>query len=368
MKISFIGEVMLGREVGAKFSKQPYTIVEEELKSCLNQSDYTFANLEAPINDTKISEDHLMMFNGKSETLKEVDFINGFSLANNHINDTGSGGIYETIINLEKQGFQHNGIYTKYYEPLKIENGYNKIAIICCTDVLNTHLEENFEYNLLWLNNKEVIFNAIKKCKEDGFFVILYVHGGIMFSRYPNPLFRNDIRSLIDEGADSVITIHPHVLGGHEVYKDKYIFYSLGDFIMDGHSERRREATVLNIEINNNILKNFEIKPTFINKKLETVIPNKKRYAKILKSWNEVSKSLKRYSNEKEYEVFYKKQFKKELSQHMRSTIMFQLKYKSPFDFFELIFSRFKDFKNMSRWFFKDTSKMRNNLEDESML
>ena len=60
--------------------------------------------------------------------------------------------------------------------------------------------------------------------------------------------------------------------------------------------------------------------------------------------------------------------FKREILLHAISTIKFQIKEKSIFDFIKIIFSRAKDFKNMGRWMMKDTSEMRNNLEDKSML
>ena len=50
------------------------------------------------------------------------------------------------------------------------------------------------------------------------------------------------------------------------------------------------------------------------------------------------------------------------------STMIFQLKNKSLLDFIKLLLIRSKDFKNMARWMLKDTSKMRNNLEDKTML
>jgi len=37
----------------------------------------------------------------------------------------------------------------------------------------------------------------------------------------------------IDAGADLVIGSHPHVIEPIETYKDKFIFYSLGNFIFD---------------------------------------------------------------------------------------------------------------------------------------
>jgi hypothetical protein len=39
--------------------------------------------------------------------------------------------------------------------------------------------------------------------------------------------------TFVDAGADLVIGAHPHVVQPIEVYKDKAIFYSLGNFIFD---------------------------------------------------------------------------------------------------------------------------------------
>ena len=38
---------------------------------------------------------------------------------------------------------------------------------------------------------------------------------------------------MIDAGADLIIGTHPHVAEEIEQYKEKYIFYSLGNFVFD---------------------------------------------------------------------------------------------------------------------------------------
>jgi len=245
--IYFIGEIMLGREVRQKFSENKYKIVSSDLRKDIETSDYVLANLEAPISDTS-HENDIMTFVAKSEILEEVNFVDAFSLANNHINDAGSIGIEDTINALEKDGFIWNGLYENEYKPILFEQNNIKCAILCCTDVINIEIEDqNFNRKLLWLDD-EIIDDVINEYKEKGYFVILYVHGGIMFSRYPNPAFRSALHSKIDKGVDSIITVHPHVIGCEETYKGKKIFYSLGDFIMDGHSERRRSSMILNIK------------------------------------------------------------------------------------------------------------------------
>jgi hypothetical protein len=306
-----------------------------------------------------------MTFIAKPETLKEVDFVDAFSLANNHINDANTIGIEESIKHLEENNFEWNGFFQDKYEPILFEKNSIKCAVICCTDVINIEIEdENFKRKLLWLDDK-IIDDVINEYKEKGYFVILYVHGGIMFSRYPNPAFRSALHSQIDKGVDSIITVHPHVIGCDETYKGKKIFYSLGDFIMDGHSERR-SSMILNLKIKKDFSLTYDLIPTYINNSLGTELASDKKKEKLLKSWKVVSEKL--ALNGVGYTSFYNKKYRQEIFLHILSTLSYQIKNKSFVDLIKVLISRAKDFKNMGRWLMKDTSKMRNNLEDKTML
>lgn len=80
----------------------------------------------------------------------------------------------------------------------------------------------------LYLNK---IKKLIKSLKQEGYFVIPYFHWGYEHVRIPSPRKRKIAKSCIDAGADIVIGAHPHVFQAYEVYKDKYIYYSLGNAV-----------------------------------------------------------------------------------------------------------------------------------------
>lgn len=46
----------------------------------------------------------------------------------------------------------------------------------------------------------------------------------------------------IDLGADIVFGAHPHVIQPMELYRGKYIFYSLGNFIFDHETKPSKEG------------------------------------------------------------------------------------------------------------------------------
>ena len=56
----------------------------------------------------------------------------------------------------------------------------------------------------------------------------------------------------IDEGADLVIVHHPHIIQGVEVYNNKLIAHSLGNFIFDLNYPETYPSMILNVDVNQN--------------------------------------------------------------------------------------------------------------------
>ena len=69
----------------------------------------------------------------------------------------------------------------------------------------------------------------------------------------------------IDSGADVVIGHHPHWVQEYEVYKNKPIYYSLGNLVFDQMwSEKTRKGLVVRLTFSGNQLVNKEEIPTKI--------------------------------------------------------------------------------------------------------
>ena len=67
-------------------------------------------------------------------------------------------------------------------------------------------------------------------------FVIVCLHHGEEYQDKHNDKDQTRFaRHAIDSGADLVVGTHPHVLQGIEVYKNRLIFYSLGNFVFGGN-------------------------------------------------------------------------------------------------------------------------------------
>ncbi len=354
MKISFVGDIMLGRFVGEKYATQAYQVLSPGILSLLEQSEYRIANLESPVVDV-LSTDSLK-FSANPSLLSQFKWVSCFSLSNNHINDFGTAGMWQTISHLKENSINYNGLFSNTYEPFLIDDGVNKVAIVMCADMMNYEFDENCIYKTIRIDDL-LLNEVIIKYKGLGYLVILYAHVGILFTRYPNPLIRDFVHQQVDNGVDCIITVHSHVLGGMESYKGVPIFYSLGDFLMDGASFRRRKSCVLNLTIIDNRIVNWDITPTITDLDFQVKIADDRLQKEILKSFNMVSLRMQDYNFD--YNSFYKFQYKKELLYHSMSTLKYTYNTKGIYGLLKILGVRFYDVLAMIRRMCTDRSKMR---------
>ena len=159
------------------------------------------------------------------------------SAANNHAGDFGEAGRAMTRKVLDKLGIKHAGSNKGQYSTTYIERKGKKMAFI------------GFGTNSISLNvnNLGAARAAVRAADKNADIVVVTFHGGAegaKSQRVPNrteifygerrgnlPLFS---KTVIDAGADLVIGHGPHVLRGIQIYKDRLIAYSLGNFATYG--------------------------------------------------------------------------------------------------------------------------------------
>lgn len=319
MHLAIVGDICLGRYIREKYIKSKIEFVSQSvIERITAKNGKVIANLESPISGS--NENEGIRFAGNPAMLKQFTWVDCFSLANNHINDFGEEAIESTIQALNNYGIAYNGIYKDEYLPYVIEEDGCKIAIVCCAPRVNEPFAENCKYRLL-LNNDPLLYETINKYKSAGYLVIVYTHMGSMFCRYPNPSVLKSTHSLIDAGCDCVFVSHPHCIGGIYKYNGVPVFYSLGDFLMDGASFRRRQAYSVLLDIRNNKIVSWNIIPTITTKDLRVEFPKKRVEKRILKNISKVERTIDK--NQRYYNSFYKWQYKKDIIRHSLSTLHF---------------------------------------------
>ena len=234
MKVGFLGDFcpVLNDFEMSKISSdiQNSTILKE-----LNKNNFNIANLEMPITE---SSSPISKIGPSFKTgLKSMDIlhdlkINCVSTANNHISDYGLEGILDTRKNLESKTIQYAGDWVtsdsnkNYHISLEL-NGVKLAIIFCAEDEFNSKLLNQYgSFNTDPISN----FYRIKYLKTNHDHVIVYPHGGIEDFSYPTIEKQKLYRFFIDSGASAVVGNHTHCIQGFELYNNKPIFYSLGNF------------------------------------------------------------------------------------------------------------------------------------------
>lgn len=87
----------------------------------------------------------------------------------------------------------------------------------------------------------------IKKAVKQSDYTIIYIHWSKERTDYPEAYARKYAKAFIDSGVDAVIGAHSHSLHGIEWYKNKPIFYSLGNFVFTSKSEKSKSTMIVKL-------------------------------------------------------------------------------------------------------------------------
>ncbi len=208
-----------------------------------NGSDFWIGNFECVCSDVSNKEGiYRKQFIISPDKLSHIRHFNLYGVANNHVMQHG-GKAYERMLNyLERSGCEYVG--SKSRKSTVIEHQNRKIGIMAFSC-----RPENFSDSPLYWSMPEY-YDIERKIKalNDCDFRIVYVHWGNEFIDYPYSDQKNFARFMVDCGADMIIGMHPHVLQGFEVYKGRYIFYSLGNFVFNMPWNPTKYAVVVNVD------------------------------------------------------------------------------------------------------------------------
>lgn len=279
IKILFVGDIMLDRTVRTTIEKNGFDYPFEDIKSIFDDQDLVIGNLEGAITSNQsLSQKNfdILRFTFPPDTAKNLKSIgfSGFNLANNHSLDFGQEGYLETAANLGIENLLYFG------SPSNDKN-------------LSTSINKNGKnicfvgYQSLYVENTKNTINEIQNIKAKCDFIIVFTHWGNEYEDTENEAQRREGREFIDAGADLIVGTHPHIIQPVEIYKNKAIFYSLGNFIFDQDfskatrlglavqvlfEEDRVGYKLIPIEMNKNKL--FFSSPDFFKSRLDILTSN----------------------------------------------------------------------------------------------
>lgn len=264
-----VGDIMLSRHIGKVMAKKGNDYPFEQIAPTIKKGDIVFGNLESILgksNDPPFFSDNPYNFLAvpdAAKTLKGSGFT-VLNLANNHAMDFGSSPILQTRELLKKEGIEAFGAGKDLKEarkPAIVEVNGLRFAFLGYSIIFYPQAragKNNAGVSPIRLAHIKKDIQAVRS-KAD--FVIVSFHWGEEYHDLPNQKQRDIAHQTIDWGADMILGHHPHVLQGIELYKDKVIAYSLGNFIFDQKGDGKDRSIILSCIFRGKALRSVEITP-----------------------------------------------------------------------------------------------------------
>jgi len=235
-----VGDIMMGTNYPEnKLPADNGAFLLRDVEHVLQNADITFGNLEGTLlnegGTPKTCKDPKVCYVFRTPVSYVQNLLNaGFdvmSLANNHAGDFGETGRRSSIKTLEEAHLEHAGqLIHPYTTFVRDSIKYGVVAFAPNGGCVNLNDLDNAKALVAHLDSVSDI-------------VIVSFHGGAEGAEYQhvprtNELFhgenRGDVykfaRVVIDAGADIVFGHGPHVTRAVDLYKGRFITYSMGNF------------------------------------------------------------------------------------------------------------------------------------------
>ncbi|SNT38988.1 capsule synthesis protein PGA_cap [Ekhidna lutea] len=248
--IAAVGDIM----IGTNFPNKSYlpdndgSYLWRDVQPFLQNANITFGNLEGTILDEggeqkECNNPKLCYLFRSPEYLARNFTANGFdlmSVANNHANDFGETGRKNTQRVLDSLGIAHAGSVDQPFTIAKI----GRLKIGFCAFAPNRGTVSIHQY--------ENIKSIIQHLDSLTDIVVASFHAGAEGSKHQHVTRKREYyygedrgnvyelaHLMIDNGADIILGHGPHIVRAIEVYKERIIAYSLGNFLTYGRFNLR---------------------------------------------------------------------------------------------------------------------------------
>ena len=207
------------------------------MRHVFQAADLRVGNLEAPLHAGAAQRRKKNLLGAPLESAEALSYL-GFTalnLGNNHITDQGAEGITRTRQVLESRGIAHFGAgenletacMPAFAEAKSLSFAF--LGYVLPDQDVGAEAATASREGCVPLS-LERIEHDIGEARRRAAHVVVSLHWGYQYDRYPDPGQIATAHRIIDLGALVVHGHHPHVLQGIERYKHGLILYSLGNF------------------------------------------------------------------------------------------------------------------------------------------
>lgn len=242
VQILITGDFYGGKRIENLILRNEYSQIFNDFLPIIRKADIAITNLEAPVlNNGQPIQKTGPAIKAVLETIDAIQYagFNLLTLANNHIMDYGEEGLQSTLKLCEEKDIATVGAG---YNFEKAAQTYFKEVNGIIIAIIN--IAENEWSTTIGITpgahplNPVANYYKIKEAKGKADSVIVIVHGGHETYELPSPRMKETYHFFVDAGADAVVGHHTHCYSGYELYNEKPIFYSLGNFLFESAAQK----------------------------------------------------------------------------------------------------------------------------------
>jgi len=248
-----------------------YDYVKEDIKELsefIKRNDYdVILNLEGTYKTDKPLVKWITLKQNRKviEILKMLN-VKAVNIANNHMLDWQENGLKRMIKDLENNSIPYFGAglnLSDALKPLILEYEELKVGLLGFGWWLSECVPAKKKSAGVAPLKRKLVLKQVNDIKDKVDRIVVNLHWGYEYEKYPLPIHREFAHELIDSGVDLIIGHHPHVIQAKETYKNKGIYYSLGNFYFGSRRKRHMDipidktntarygmGVVLNLEMN----------------------------------------------------------------------------------------------------------------------
>ncbi|MET3951662.1 CapA family protein [Arthrobacter sp. UYEF36] len=244
MLIGLLGDVMLGRLVNERLRRVGAEYPWGDTDSVLRQADLTIANLECVLaagGEPEAGKVFHFRSDPKNVASLRSAGIGMVSLANNHVLDYGAGAFREMLPALDSAGILHAGAgldRDSARRPAVRRVSGTAVGLIAFTDN-QPDWEADGGAGVFYVpvvdSDPRVadLLALVRRTKARVGLLIVSAHWGPNWGTGALSEHGELARALIEAGADVVFGHSPHIFRGVELFRNRPIIYSAGDFVDD---------------------------------------------------------------------------------------------------------------------------------------
>jgi poly-gamma-glutamate capsule biosynthesis protein CapA/YwtB (metallophosphatase superfamily) len=280
MRMVLLGDVMLGRLVNERLRTVSPAFPWGDTLPVLEQADIRFANLECVLADGGRPQPG-KVFHFRSDVKNVASLkaagISVVSLANNHVLDYGVDAFREALPALDAAGILHAGAgpdHEAARRPVIRRVGATALGFIAFTDNQPdweaTPRRPGVYYVPVEAGDSRVaeLLDLVRRTKARVHLLVVSAHWGPNWGADVPPAHRELGRALVAAGADVVFGHSAHIFRGVEIYRERPIIYSAGDFVDDyavDAAERNDQSFIFLLETLGGLPGRLTLYPTIIS-------------------------------------------------------------------------------------------------------